>query len=66
MKKSHEILTALYYKPLYDINRSKKRGKNVQAAAYNGLFKVNLEFIFSFPGFSFSGLDLVFKSGFQT
>jgi hypothetical protein len=32
----------------------------------NGLFKVNLEFSFSFPGFSFSGLDLVFKSGFQT
>ena len=29
-------------------------------------FKVNLEFSFSFPGFSFSGLDLVFKSGFQT
>ena len=26
-----------------------------------GLFKVNLEFSFSFPGFSFSGLDLVFK-----
>ena len=24
----------------------------------NGLFKVNLEFSFSFPGFSFSGLDL--------
>ena len=32
----------------------------------SGLFKVNLEFSFSFPGFSFSGLDLVFKSGFQT
>ena len=31
-----------------------------------GLFKVNLEFSFSFPGFSFSGLDLVFKSGFLT
>ena len=25
---------------------------------FNGLFKVNLEFSFSFPGFSFSGLDL--------
>ena len=32
----------------------------------NGIFKVNLEFSFSFPGFSFSGLDLVFKFGFQT
>jgi hypothetical protein len=32
----------------------------------SGFFKVNLEFSFSFPGFSFSGLDLVFKSGFQT
>ena len=32
----------------------------------HGLFKVNLEFSFSFPGFSFSGLDLVFKSGFLT
>ena len=29
-------------------------------------FKVKLEFSFSFPGFSFPGLDLVFKSGFQT
>jgi hypothetical protein len=29
------------------------------------LFKVNLEFSFSFPGFSFPGLDLVFKSGCQ-
>ena len=28
---------------------------------YIGLFKVNLEFSFSYPGFSFSGLDLVFK-----
>ena len=34
--------------------------------AHNGFFKVTLEFSFSFPGFSFSGLDLVFKSGFQT
>ena len=32
----------------------------------SGLFKVNLEFSFSFPGFLFSGLDLVFKLGFQT
>ena len=31
-----------------------------------GLFKVNLEFSFSFQGFSFSGLDLIFKSGFYT
>jgi hypothetical protein len=34
--------------------------------SHNGLFKVNLEFSFSFTGFSFSGLDLVFKFGFQT
>ena len=31
-----------------------------------GLLKVNMEFSFSISGFSFSGLDLVFKSGFQT
>ena len=29
-------------------------------------FSLNLEFSYSFPGFSFSGLDLVFKSNFQT
>ena len=33
---------------------------------YYGLLKVNLESSFSFPGFSLSGLDLVFKFGFQT
>ena len=33
---------------------------------HSGLFKVTLEFSFSFPVFSFSGLDLVFKSGCQT
>ena len=32
----------------------------------DGLFKIKLEFSFSFPGFSFSALDLVFQSGFQT
>ena len=32
----------------------------------NDFFKVNLELSLSFLGFSFSGLDLVFKSGFLT
>ena len=41
-----------------------QRGQKLSLA--KGLFKVNLEFSFSFPGFSFSGPDLVFKSGFQT
>ena len=28
-KKNHEILTALHYKPLYNINRSEKWGKKM-------------------------------------
>ena len=35
-KRNHEILTALHYIPLYNINRSEKWDKNIQAAAYNG------------------------------
>ena len=35
-KKNHEILAALQYKPLYNISRSEKWGKKIQAAAYNG------------------------------
>ena len=30
------MFTALHCKPLYNIKRSEKLGKNVQAAAYNG------------------------------
>ena len=37
-KKNHEILTALHYKPLYNINHSEKWGKkNIQTAGYNGM-----------------------------
>ena len=35
-KKNHEILSALQYKPLYNISRSEKWDKKIQAAAYNG------------------------------
>ena len=35
-KKNDEILAALQYKPLYNISRSEKWGKKIQAAAYNG------------------------------
>jgi hypothetical protein len=34
-KKNSEILAALQYKPLYNISRSEKWGKKIQAAAYN-------------------------------
>ena len=41
--------------------------KNVSSKSRReDFFKVNLKFSFSFPDFSFSGLVLVFKSGFQT
>ena len=39
-KKNHEILTALHYKPLYNVSRSEKWGENIQAAAYNGMHTV--------------------------
>ena len=32
----HKILTSLHYKPLYQISRIEKWGKNIQAAAHNG------------------------------
>ena len=35
MKKSREILTALHYSLLYNINLSEKWGKNIEAAAYH-------------------------------
>ena len=35
-EKKHEILTAQHHKPLYNINRSEKEGKNIQTAGYNG------------------------------
>ena len=35
-KKNHEILATLQYKPLYNISRSEKWGKKIQAVAYNG------------------------------
>ena len=34
-KKNHEISTSLQYKPLYKINHSEKRVKNIQTAGYN-------------------------------
>ena len=34
--KNHEILDALQYKPLYNISRSEKWGKKLQAKTYNG------------------------------
>ena len=60
------------------ITNLKQREKNIeigfrvlelrlpQKGACNLRDFLNLEFSFSFPGFSFSGLDLVFKSNFQT
>ena len=36
-KKNQEILAPLQYKPLYNISRSEKWGKKIQAAAYNGV-----------------------------
>ena len=36
MEKKHEILNAQHHKPLYNINRSEKEGKNIQIAGYNG------------------------------
>ena len=35
-KKNQEILATLQYKPLYNISRSEKWGKKLQAIAYNG------------------------------
>ena len=35
-KKNHEILAALQYKLPYNISRSEKWGKKIQAEAYNG------------------------------
>ena len=35
-KKNHEMLAALQYKLLYNISRSEKGVKKIQAAAYNG------------------------------
>ena len=37
-KKNHEILTALQYKPLYNLNHSEKMGvKNIQTAGDNSV-----------------------------
>ena len=35
-KRNHEILAAIHYKPLYNINRSENGVRNIQATAYNG------------------------------
>ena len=35
-KKNQGIMAALQYKPLYNISRSEKWGKKIQAVAYNG------------------------------
>ena len=40
-KENHEILTTLLYKPLYNTNRSEKRGKNIKTVGYNGARSVN-------------------------
>ena len=40
MKKNHEILTALHYKPLYNIKHSGKWGKKYTSLAYNGVHTV--------------------------
>ena len=37
MKNNHEILTALQYKPLYNIDSSENGVKSIQAGAYNGV-----------------------------
>jgi hypothetical protein len=39
-KKNQKKLAALQYKPLYNISRSEKWGKEIQAAAYNGAHTV--------------------------
>jgi hypothetical protein len=36
-KKNHEILADLQYKKLYNLSRSEKWGKKIQAIAYNGM-----------------------------
>ena len=41
-KKNHEILATLQYKPLYNISRSEKWGKKIQAAAHNGARTVSI------------------------
>ena len=41
-KKNQEILATLQYKPLYNISRSEKWGKKIQATAYNGARTVNI------------------------
>ena len=46
-KKNHEISNALHYKPLFNINRSEKWGKKIQAGGYNGARTVtDLPFFF--------------------
>ena len=39
-KKNREILATLQYKLLYNISRSEKWGKKIQAAAYNAMERV--------------------------
>ena len=41
-KKNQEILAPLQYKPLYNISRSEKWGKEIQATAYIGVCKGQL------------------------
>ena len=54
-------------KKLYNSKEKECRCNSSRCNSHdNDFFKVNLEFSFSFRGFSFSGLDLVFKYGFQT
>ena len=55
-------LSSIDWKVFYDKFKNSHKTKTMDYR----LFKVNLEFSFSFPGFLFSGLDLVFKSEFQT
>jgi hypothetical protein len=52
-KKNHEILAVLKYKPLYNISRSEKLGKKIQAAACNGVRKVYILNPAFITGFSF-------------
>ena len=40
-KRFKKILTALQYKPLYNINRSEKWDKKIQTAGYNGVRTVD-------------------------
>ena len=52
--KNREILAALQYKLLYNISPSEKWGKKIQAAAYNGARKVNINLR------SFEGEDMLY------